>query len=128
VAITHSHLAELACRVLESGVHVLVEKPAGCGVADIDRIVKTAEEARRLVKVGFNHRFYPGIRRAVEEARSGRFGPVMFMRARYGHGGRLGYEKEWRADASVSGSGELIDQGVYPDRDVLAERIVDSKR
>jgi predicted dehydrogenase len=37
----------------------------------------------------------------------------MFLRGRYGHGGRLGYEKEWRADKSKSGGGELIDQGTH---------------
>jgi predicted dehydrogenase len=37
----------------------------------------------------------------------------MFVRARYGHGGRLGYEKEWRAQQAISGGGELIDQGVH---------------
>jgi predicted dehydrogenase len=37
----------------------------------------------------------------------------MFLRARYGHGGRKGYDREWRADAALSGGGELIDQGVH---------------
>ena len=37
----------------------------------------------------------------------------MFLRARYGHGGRVGYDREWRANAEVSGGGELIDQGVH---------------
>src|SRR5437764_10325665 len=37
----------------------------------------------------------------------------MFLRARYGQGGRIGYDKEWRADAKLSGGGELIDQGVH---------------
>jgi predicted dehydrogenase len=37
----------------------------------------------------------------------------MFVRGRYGHGGRLGYDKEWRADPALSGGGELIDQGVH---------------
>lgn len=37
----------------------------------------------------------------------------MFLRGRYGHGGRLGYEKEWRANPAISGGGELIDQGVH---------------
>ena len=45
---------------------------------------------------------------------SGRYGPLMFVRARYGHGGRLGYEQEWRADRpTVSGGGELVDQGSH---------------
>jgi predicted dehydrogenase len=37
----------------------------------------------------------------------------MFIRARYGHGGRVGYDQEWRADPKLSGGGELIDQGVH---------------
>ena len=37
----------------------------------------------------------------------------MFIRGRYGHGGRIGYEKEWRADRTKSGGGELIDQGTH---------------
>ena len=37
----------------------------------------------------------------------------MYLRGRYGHGGRLGYKKEWRAKPSVSGGGELIDQGSH---------------
>ena len=37
----------------------------------------------------------------------------MYLRARYGHGGRPGYEKEWRAKPSISGGGELIDQGSH---------------
>jgi predicted dehydrogenase len=37
----------------------------------------------------------------------------MFIRARYGHGGRVGYDKEWRANPKLSGGGELIDQGIH---------------
>jgi predicted dehydrogenase len=37
----------------------------------------------------------------------------MFIRGRYGHGGRIGYDKEWRATPAISGGGELIDQGVH---------------
>src|SRR5947209_5291111 len=37
----------------------------------------------------------------------------MYLRARYGHGGRVGYDREWRADPLIAGGGELIDQGVH---------------
>ncbi|MCU1492817.1 MAG: Oxidoreductase domain protein [Acidimicrobiaceae bacterium] len=113
VATLHSELAGIACRALESGAHVLVEKPAGIGVADVDRIARAAEAARRRVKVGFNHRFHPGIARAVTEAASGAHGEVLYLRGRYGHGGRLGYDREWRADPALSGGGEIVDQGMH---------------
>ena len=113
VAVTHDALADNACHALRSGAHVLVEKPAGIGVADVDRIAETAEAVGRRVKVGFNHRFHPAISHAVSEASSGRFGPITHVRGRYGHGGRVGYEHEWRADRARSGGGELVDQGMH---------------
>jgi predicted dehydrogenase len=113
VAVPHDQLAEQACRALGAAAHVLVEKPAGIGVAEVSRVARAAEAAGRRVKVGFNHRFHPGTARAIAEARSERFGPILHMRARYGHGGRLGYEQEWRARRAVSGGGELVDQGMH---------------
>jgi predicted dehydrogenase len=113
VAVPHDRLADHACTALEASAHVLVEKPAGIGVADVERIARAAEAAGRRVKVGFNHRFHPATAEALALARSGRFGPVLHMRARYGHGGRLGYESEWRAERAISGGGELVDQGMH---------------
>ncbi len=98
VAVTHDQLADLGCRALESGSHVLVEKPAGIGVTQVDQLLEVQDRVGRLVKVGFNHRFHLGIARAITEARSGLYGDVLYLRGRYGHGGRLGYEREWRAD------------------------------
>jgi predicted dehydrogenase len=113
VATTHDQLAPLTEQALDAGAHVLVEKPAGLGVAQVVRLKLAAERASRLVKVGFNHRFHPGLARAAAEVRSGRHGELMYIRARYGHGGRPGYEREWRADPTRSGGGELIDQGMH---------------
>jgi predicted dehydrogenase len=113
VSTSHDQLADLTCRALASGSHVLVEKPAGVCLTDIERIDAAARVTDRIVKVGFNHRFHPGTARAIAEARSGRFGDVMFVRGRYGHGARLGYEQEWRMKPEVSGGGELVDQGMH---------------
>lgn len=113
VATTHDTLAELSIAALEAGAHVLVEKPAAISSAQVAAIADAAAKAGRLVKVGFNHRFHPGIARAIEEARSGAHGEILQLRARYGHGGRPGYEREWRADPARSGGGELIDQGMH---------------
>jgi predicted dehydrogenase len=113
VATAHSWLAELAERALSAGAHVLVEKPAGMSSAEIDRMIAHGQRVGRLVKVGFNHRFYPALIRAAAEVHSGRHGELMHLRARYGHGGRSGYEREWRTDPTRSGGGELVDQGIH---------------
>ena len=113
VAVSHDALAEHAAAALAAGAHVLVEKPAGLCSADIERLQAAAARAGRRVKVGFNHRFHPGIARAAAEVQSGEHGDLMHLRARYGHGGRPGYAREWRADPLRSGGGELIDQGMH---------------
>jgi predicted dehydrogenase len=113
VAVSHDRLAELAEAALDGGAHVLVEKPAGVGTVQIERLREAAARNDRQVKVGFNHRFHPGIARAAEEVHGGAHGELMHLRGRYGHGGRIGYDKEWRADPVRSGGGELIDQGMH---------------
>jgi predicted dehydrogenase len=113
VATSHDRLAELAEQALSAGAHVLVEKPAGTSVAQIERLIECQRASGRLVKVGFNHRFHPALARTWQEVHSGGHGELMHLRARYGHGGRRGYEREWRADPHRAGGGELIDQGMH---------------
>ena len=113
VATTHDQLAAISLGAVEAGRHVLVEKPAGRELAEVQPIATAAAKHKRIVKAGFNHRFHPAFLKAREIVDSGALGPLMFIRARYGHGGRIGYEKEWRAQPQISGGGELIDQGSH---------------
>jgi predicted dehydrogenase len=113
VATFHDQLAPIGLRVLEAGAHLLIEKPGGLGSQDVRALMDAAEAAGRRVKVGFNHRFHPGLARAAAEVHSGAHGELMHLRARYGHGGRPGYDLEWRAQPERSGGGELIDQGMH---------------
>jgi predicted dehydrogenase len=113
VATTHDTLAPIALAAVEAGHHLLVEKPAARATAELAPVVAAAEESGRTVKVGFNHRFHPGLRKAREMVVADAIGPLLYIRGRYGHGGRKGYEDEWRCRRAVSGGGELIDQGSH---------------
>lgn len=113
IATLNSTLAPIALAAVQNGKHVLVEKPAGISVAEIASLEAAATKTGALVRVGYNHRYHPACLKALELFRSGALGPMMFVRGRYGQGGRVGYEKEWRADPKLSGGGELIDQGVH---------------
>jgi predicted dehydrogenase len=113
VATTNDALTPVAIAALKAGKHVLVEKPAARNVKELDTLIDAARRANRRVRVGFNHRYHPSLLEARTIIDSGALGTLMFMRGRYGHGGRLGYEREWRSDPTLSGGGELIDQGVH---------------
>jgi predicted dehydrogenase len=113
VSTVHNVLAQITLAAIEAGKHVLVEKPAALNVKEIEAVIAMAEKKGVCVKVGFNHRYHPAFLKAKEIVESFALGPLMFIRARYGHGGRFGYEKEWRARPEISGGGELIDQGMH---------------
>lgn len=113
ISTLHSTLAEISLAAVNAGKHILVEKPGGRRPAEIDPIIAAAEKAGVLARVGFNHRYHRAFRKARELVDTDELGELMFIRARYGHGGRVGYDKEWRAQPELSGGGELIDQGVH---------------
>jgi predicted dehydrogenase len=113
VATTNDALTPVAIAAVNAGKHVLVEKPAARNVTELDTLIEAARRANRTVRVGFNHRYHPSLLEARRIIDSGALGTLMFMRGRYGHGGRVGYEREWRSDPVLSGGGELIDQGVH---------------
>ena len=113
VATFNNLLAPIAIAALDAGKHVLVEKPAAISVVELDEVIAAQKSSGKLVRVGFNHRHHPALLKAKEIVDSGALGAMMFVRGRYGHGGRVGYDKEWRADPTLAGGGELIDQGVH---------------
>jgi predicted dehydrogenase len=113
VATTNDALVKTSLAAIQAGKHVLVEKPAARNVAELDLLIHTSQENHVQVRVGFNHRYHPALLKAHELFDAGELGEMMFVRGRYGHGGRRGYDREWRADPSLSGGGELIDQGVH---------------
>jgi predicted dehydrogenase len=113
VCTSNKFLAPITIAALESGKHVLCEKPMGRNATEAAEMASAARRAGRILKIGFNLRFHPAIRQAHQLCDGGELGPLFFIKASYGHGGRPGYEKEWRGDPELAGGGELLDQGVH---------------
>jgi predicted dehydrogenase len=113
IATRHDSLHSLAIAALNAGKHVFIEKPGAINYLEFKKVCEVARGNNLKVHVGYNHRHHPAVKKAYEMLNDGSIGEVMFLRGRYGHGGRLGYEKEWRADQLKSGGGELIDQGTH---------------
>jgi predicted dehydrogenase len=113
IATSHDWLSPIAVACLDSGKHVLVEKPGGRNLAEVTAIADAAKRNDRIAKAGYNHRFHPALQKAHSIIQTGEMGPLKFVRGRYGHGGRVSYEQEWRFKREISGGGELIDQGSH---------------
>ena len=119
VATTHNMLAPITAAVAAAGEHALVEKPCARIADALDCVIAAARRTGARVRAGYNHRYHPALQKAREIFDSGALGPLMFICARYSHGGRPGYDQgpgydqEWRAVREISGGGEAIDQGVH---------------
>jgi predicted dehydrogenase len=113
VSTANNALAPITLAAVRAGKHVIVEKPGAIASEQLVEIESAATGSGSLVRVGYNHRFHPAFLKTRELMGTETLGEIMFVRARYGHGGRIGYEREWRADPKLSGGGELIDQGVH---------------
>ncbi len=113
VATSNDALVETCLAAVRAGKHVLVEKPAARNVQELEALIAAEQAYGVQVRVGFNHRYHPALLKAHDLFLAGELGELMFIRGRYGHGGRKGYEREWRANPAISGGGELIDQGVH---------------
>ena len=132
VSVVNKFAKEIVIDALKSGKHVLAEKPLGRNASESAEMLaalrlsqspglpvspspspRVSESPHLLLKTGFNHRFHPAIRKAKELLDAGTIGRLFNIRAAYGHGGRPGMEKEWRASKELCGGGELLDQGVH---------------
>jgi len=111
---TPTHLSsQVSLFAVQAGKHVLTEKPCAASSTDFVTVVQAAQARDVRLKAGYNHRYHPAIHRAHELFEQGMIGRPLFIRCVYGHGGRVGYESEWRSQVARSGGGELLDQGVH---------------
>lgn len=113
VAVRHLDLAPIALKCIRAGLHVLIEKPGAISAGLMNKIISEATMNGVIISVGYNHRFHEAAQKLKELSDSKIYGSIQLVRARYGHGGRQGYENEWRAKKKISGGGELLDQGSH---------------
>lgn len=124
VATPHRFLAPAVVAALRAHKNVFCEKPMARNAKEAEDILKAANSfadpsigkasaSPLRVMVGYTLRHHPAVRLSWKWMQEGRIGEPMYLRGRYGHGGRLGYEQEWRMDPEIGGGGELLDQGVH---------------
>jgi predicted dehydrogenase len=106
----HLH-AEWSIRAMDSGVHVLCEKPFALSMAEVDGMIATARETGRVLAEAFMYRHHPQTRLAGELVRGGKVGEVTVVRAVFNF--QVANPHDVRL-APQLGGGCLWDVGVYP--------------
>jgi predicted dehydrogenase len=109
---------DIAIAALESGKHVLCEKPLANTVAEAEEMVTAAEAARQRgvqSMVGFNYRRTPALALARDLVSQGRLGRIYHVRAQYLQDWIVDpdFPLVWRLQKDKAGSGALGDIGAH---------------
>jgi predicted dehydrogenase len=100
-----------------AGKHILVQKPMTIDLASADRMIKAANEGRKVYKVTENYIFYPPIAFAKQLMDAGEIGTPISMRIKFVSGSSGGWEVPheawaWRMEEHAEGRGmKTFDHG-----------------
>jgi predicted dehydrogenase len=75
---------DTALKAIEAGAHVLVEKPIGHTLDAVASFLESAREKKRVISVGYNLRFHPGLARLRELLYAGDIGRPLTARIESG--------------------------------------------
>lgn len=80
-----------ALQAVQAGAHVFVEKPLSGALDGVDELIAEAEARQRVVQVGYNLRFHPGLQKVKQLVDDGVIGRVLWARVEVGQ-----YLPDWR--------------------------------
>ncbi len=106
----HLH-AEWAIAALESGKHVLCEKPLALSADEIDRMADAAQKNGRVLQEASATRFHPQTEDIASIIASGRLGRILLCQATFEF--RLPASEDIRLNPTFGG-GAMWDVGCYP--------------
>lgn len=114
VCLTNDIAPDVTIAGLESGLHVLCEKPPGRDLSDMARVASVAaRHSAQKLKYGFNHRYHHSVQRSLELIRSGELGAIVNLRGVYGKSAIIDFQSDWRTKRAIAGGGILLDQGIH---------------
>ena len=117
VTLAADHAPEPILAALESGCHVVAEKPACVRASDFERAVRLAESKQRNLMLAFANRRLPPSLKARELVQSGMLGKLyaanMYTIADQTRLKNPEYHKAWYASKARAGGGHLMWLGIH---------------
>lgn len=105
--------APIAIAALETGKHVLCEKPMATTSADAERMIEAARNAGKLLSVNQHMRFHPTAKAMREAVASGKLGDVYLTDVRWMRSAGIPGYGSWFTRKDLAGAGALFDIGVH---------------
>ena len=110
VATPTSFHKEHATKGLNSGLHVLVEKPLGRYLKEGEEIVETAKKSKKKLMVGMNNRFRPDFMIQESFISAKELGEIFYIKT--GFLKKRSTSETWSVKKEFSGGGVFMDLGI----------------
>jgi predicted dehydrogenase len=111
VANPHAFHFDSVMQCLEAGKHVLCEKPAGCNLEQLNKMIKKAKEKNLFFMEAMWTAFNPCIREIKKEIAAGTIGNIINIDSRFCN--RNPYDPNDRNYDPRQAGGALLDLGIY---------------
>ena len=109
--------APMSITALQSGKHVLCEKPMATSLAEAEAMIEAAKVNKKKLMIAHNQRFVPSHDKAHELIQAGDLGRIYSFRTAFGHGGPEGWSidgaNSWFFDKKQAFIGAMGDLGVH---------------
>lgn len=106
--------AEIICRALKNGKHVVTDKPLGMNADEVEKIIKAEKDAgvKGFMLAGYH--IYPGVKKIIRKIQDGAFGEIKALSLRLNFMGGIfpGFKPstQWRSEIP---SGEMTTIGSH---------------
>jgi predicted dehydrogenase len=112
-----THLS-IALNAMESGCHIMLEKPISITVDEADQIIEASKRKRVKLCMVHNHSYDPVILRAKELIKAGKIGDIIYVHVTYGISKKKGSKatgkrREWMESLPLGDFSEYSPHSVY---------------
>lgn len=111
IANPHAFHCESTLECLKAGKHVLCEKPAGCSMDQLNKMIETAQNKKLFFMEAMWTAFNPCMNKVVDFINKGGIGELKHIDSRFCN--RLPYDPKGRLWAPELAGGALLDLGIY---------------